>query len=187
MKSIIKTPMKGIIMNKQKTIGLIAIAIFFAAIPFANYWLTKFGFYNAPLLGPIPSGLWVVAVSFVARDIAQITLGRRATWLAIAVGTLATWFLASPGLALASGIAFLISESTDAAIFTPLANRGRFLLGVIVSGYLAGFVDSAVFLRIAFDSWSGWWQMGIAKGLIVLLATPFAWGVRRVLLREPLR
>lgn len=179
--------MRGNTMNKQKTIGLAALAIFFASIPFANYWLTRFGFYNAPLLGPLPSGLWVVAVSFVARDVAQITLGRRAAWFAIAAGTLATWFLASPGLALASGVAFLVSESTDAAIFTPLANRGRFVLGVIVSGYLAGFVDSALFVRIAFGSWTGWWQLGIAKGLIVLAATPFAWGVRRVLLREPMR
>jgi hypothetical protein len=66
--------MKGTTMNKQKITGLIALAIFFGSIPFANYWLTQHGFYNAPLLGALPSGLWVVAVSFVARDVAQITL-----------------------------------------------------------------------------------------------------------------
>lgn len=140
--------------------------------------------WNAPILGPIPSALWVVAISFVLRDITQITLGKQITWVAIGTGTILTWVLASPGLAIASGAAFLISESTDAAIFTPLANRGRFLLGVTIAGYAAGFIDSAVFLRLAFGSWHGWIQLGIAKAIVVAAVTPIAWVIRRDLLRK---
>ena len=171
----------------KKIIGFIALGAFLLSIPFANWWLKTNGMWVSPLLGPLPSALWVVAISFVLRDLAQITLGRTFAWSAIGVGTLLSWWLASPALAIASGAAFLISESTDAAIFTPLANRGKFLVGVIVSGYIAGFVDSAVFLRIAFESWDGWWQLGIAKAVVILAATPIAWGVRRVVLRQPVQ
>lgn len=164
-------------------VGRVALVGFLASIPFANWWLERFGFWTAPILGPLPSALWVVAISFVLRDLVQITLGRTFAWCAIALGTVLSWWLASPALAIASGTAFLISESTDAAIFTPLANRGRFLLGVTISGYAAGFVDSAVFVRIAFDSWSGWWELGVAKALVVAAATPVAWAVRRAVSR----
>jgi uncharacterized PurR-regulated membrane protein YhhQ (DUF165 family) len=174
-------------MMNKKIVGWISIVGFLCSIPFANWWLSNNGMWIAPWLGPLPSALWVVAISFVLRDIAQITLGRSFAWAAIAVGTVLSWWLASPQLALASGAAFLISESIDAAIFTPLANRGRFLLAVTISGYVAGFIDSAVFLRIAFDSWAGWWQLGIAKAIVVMIATPVVWGLRRALLREPLR
>ena len=171
-------------MNKR-LVGAISLLGFLGTIPFANWWLTENGMWNAPVLGPLPSALWVVAISFVLRDIAQITLGKTFAWIAILIGTVLSWFLASPTLAVASGVAFLISESTDAAIFTPLANRGRFLLGVTISGYIAGFIDSAVFLKIAFGSFSGWWQLGIAKAAVVCVASVFAWGARYALLRKP--
>lgn len=170
-----------------KIVGWVSIAGFLCSIPFANWWLSNNGMWNAPWLGMLPSALWVVAISFVLRDMAQITLGKQYAWAAIAIGTVLSWWLASPQLAVASGAAFLISESIDAAIFTPLANRGRFLLAVTVSGYIAGFIDSAVFVRIAFDSWAGWWQLGIAKAIVIMFATPIAWGCRRALLREPVR
>jgi len=171
----------------KKAIGFAALGAFLLSIPFANWWLKTNGMWVSPLLGPLPSALWVVAISCVLRDLAQITLGRTFAWSAIGVGALLSWWLASPALAVASGAAFLISESTDAAIFTPLANRGKFLVGVIVSGYIAGFVDSAVFLRIAFGSWDGWWQLGIAKAIVILAATPIAWGIRRAVLRQPVQ
>lgn len=171
----------------KKTVGFVALGAFLLSIPFANWWLKINGMWTSPLLGLLPSALWVVAISFVLRDLAQITLGRTFAWVAVAVGTVLSWWLASPALAVASGAAFLISESTDAAIFTPLANRGRFLVGVIVSGYIAGFVDSALFLRIAFGSWDGWWQLGIAKAVVILAATPIAWRVRRAVLRQPVQ
>lgn len=168
---------------RQQSIGILSLAGFLFTVPFANWWLNTYGMWTAPILGPIPSGLWVIAISFVLRDIAQLALGRMWAWVAIAIGTTLSWWLASPALAVASGIAFLISETTDAAIFTPLANKGRFLLAVMISGYAAGFVDSALFVRIAFGSFDGWWQLGVAKAIVILAATPFAWVARRGLLR----
>jgi uncharacterized PurR-regulated membrane protein YhhQ (DUF165 family) len=124
-----------------------------------------------------------VAFSFVLRDLAQITIGKKWAWIGIVIGTFASWWIASPTLAVASGVAFAVSESVDALIFTPLANRNRFVLAVLISGVIGGFLDSALFVRIAFGSWSGWWQLGIAKAIVIAAATPVAWITRRALLR----
>ena len=161
----------------KRIIGSTALTLFLASIPFANWWLETHGMWHTRI-GMVPSAVWVVAFSFVLRDLAQITLGRSWAWAAIAVGTVASWWLASPILAAASGMAFLWSESTDALIFTPLADRGRFVVGVAISGVAASAVDSAIFMRLAFHSWE-WWPLFIAKSLFVLAATPVAWAVRK--------
>lgn len=169
---------------KTRIYGLIAGIVFLISIPASNAWLSAHGLWDAPLIGPVPSALWIVAISFVARDFLQITLGKRIAWIGIAAGTAASYLLADPMVATASCVAFAVSESADALIFTPLANRGRFLVAVIVSGYIAGFLDSALFVRIAFGSWTGWWQLGVAKAVVLLCATPIAWIVRLSLTDE---
>ncbi len=175
-------------MNRSRmSVGAAALVLFLLSIPFANWWLERHGFWDAPFVGPVPSAVWVVGFAFVLRDLAQLFLGRKWAWAAIAAGTLLSWWVASPALAFASGSAFLWSESTDALIFTPLANRGTtraFLVGVTVSGYAASVVDSALFLRLAFHTFDGWWQLAVAKVFFVVLATPVAWGVRRVVSRD---
>lgn len=168
----------------QRAVGWLMLALFLLSIPFANHWLSVHGMWASfgPVPGPIPSAVWVVAFAFVFRDLAQIIIGRGWTWAAIVAGTILSWWLASPALAVASGAAFLWSESTDALIFTPLANRGTtrsFLLGVSISGYAASVVDSALFVRLAFHSFDGWWQLTVVKVFFVMCATPVAWLVRR--------
>lgn len=174
-------------MSERRTVGWVALAAFLLSIPFANWWLDRHGLYDAPLLGPIPSAVWVVGIAFVLRDVAQITLGRALAWTAIVVGAVLSWWLASPHLAVASGVAFAWSESTDALVFTPLANRGgarAFVLGVSISGYAASVVDSALFVRIAFGSYAGWWQLTVAKIAFVVLATPVAYLIRQRVTRR---
>lgn len=170
----------------MKTVGILSTIGFLLSIPFANWWLKVHGFWNVPALGSVPSGVWVVGISFVLRDLGQYVMGRRVAWAAIAIGTALSWFLASPGLAVASGVAFLWSESTDALIFTPLANKGSglFALGLLVSGLLASVVDSALFLRLAFGSFHGWWQLTLVKDAFVLMAAPVAWSIRYGLLQR---
>ena len=171
-------------------IGVAALVVFLLTIPFANYWLDRHGMWTVPWLGLVPSAVWIVAFAFVARDLAQIALGRTWAWAAIAVGAALSWWIASPRLAVASGLAFLWSESADALVFTPLANRGTtmaFVLGVSISGYAASVVDSALFLRFAFHTFDGWWQFTLAKVFFVACATPLAWAIRSVVVarREP--
>ncbi len=160
--------------------GWLSLLLFLSSIPFANWWLEHHGFWDVPHLGMVPSGVWVVGFSFVLRDMGQYVAGRRAAWIAIGIGTALSWWLASPGLAIASGVAFLWSESTDALIFTPLASRGIgfFFCGLCLSGLAASVVDSALFLRIAFGSFDGWWQLTLVKDAFVLMAAPVALLVR---------
>jgi uncharacterized PurR-regulated membrane protein YhhQ (DUF165 family) len=164
----------------NKTLGIASIILFLFSIPLANWWLDRYGFWDVPHLGPVASGVWVVGIAFVLRDFGQYVVGRRVAWAAIACGTILSVWLASPGLAVASGAAFLWSESTDALVFTPLANRGigLFFAGLCLSGLAASMVDSALFVRIAFGSFSGWWQLTLVKDVFVLLAAPVVLAIR---------
>lgn len=168
--------------------GFVALALFVASIPLANWTLHRYGFVDVVWLGPVASGVVWVGLAFVARDVVQLTLGKTVTLAGIAVGVALSVVLADPGLAAASAWAFLLSEALDFAIYTPLAER-RFMLAVLLSSVAGSFLDSALFLRIAFGSYHGWWQLAVAKSVIVVLASPVAWEVRRRVVprHQPLR
>lgn len=164
--------------TRRTVVGWTALGLFLATIPFANWWLDRHGLWHSPI-GVVPSAVWVVGIAFVLRDVAQIQLGKAWAWAAIAVGVALSYWLANPTIAVASAAAFGWSEATDAAIFTPLANRGRFLLGVAVSGWAASAVDSWLFVRIAFGAHTPWGPLFVWKSLVVAAAAPVAWLVRR--------
>lgn len=140
----------------RRTVGWIALAVYAAAIPAANWLIRSAGTTVLPdgtHLAPVgfgllaPSGVYAAGVSFVARDVVQRALGRRRALAAIAAGTLLS-VLVSPRLALASGSAFLLSELADFAVYTPLQRR-HFLLAVLLSGVVGSLLDSLVFLGMA--------------------------------------
>lgn len=164
--------------------GWLSLVGFITTIPVANVTLKHFGFWRVPILGPVASGVIWVGLAFVLRDVTQLILGKRWAIGAIAVGSVLSWFLAAPRLAVASGVAFAVSEVMDAAIYTPLADR-MFLRAVIVSGWAGSFIDSTIFVRLAFGSYRGWWQLGLVKAAIVAAATPGAYAVRRRLASGP--
>jgi uncharacterized PurR-regulated membrane protein YhhQ (DUF165 family) len=62
-----------------------------------------------------------------------------------------SFVVAPAALALASGVAFALSELADFAVYTPLA-RKRFYLAVAASCLAGAVVDSALFLWLAFGS-----------------------------------
>jgi hypothetical protein len=62
----------------------------------------------------------------------------------------------------------------------PLAERGMFGAAVVASSLVGGTLDSALFLRLAFGSTSGWWQLAVAKAVIIAIASAiYVGGVRR--------
>lgn len=158
--------------------GFVALAAFVATIPAANWTLDHFGFWDVPWLGPVASGVVWIGLAFVLRDLAQVTLGSWWVWAGIAAGAALSWWLASPGLATASVVSFTVSEGLDWAIYTPLARRD-FVRAVLLSSWVGAAVDSALFLWLAFDSTTGWWQLALAKCSIVAIATPLAVLARR--------
>jgi uncharacterized PurR-regulated membrane protein YhhQ (DUF165 family) len=104
------------------------------------------------------------------------------------IGVILTWVLASPILAVASGVAFALSEAADMAVYTPLRNRGRSRAVALASG-VGAVVDTFVFL------WIAGFPLSAAPGQLVvkigmgLLAALILWLVkgRRAVPSQPLR
>jgi uncharacterized PurR-regulated membrane protein YhhQ (DUF165 family) len=120
----------------------------------------------------------MVGLALVLRDALQMTAGPRWTLGAIIAGTVLSWLVASPALALASAAAFLLSELADFAVYTPLARR-RLFVAVIASGLVGSVVDSAAFLLLAFGSLDFMAGQVVGKAWATILALPVIWAVRK--------
>jgi uncharacterized PurR-regulated membrane protein YhhQ (DUF165 family) len=112
---------------------------------------------DGPCLIPVgfglsaPSGVLMVGIALALRDYVHHELGWRVAVAAIAAGGVLSFGFAPPALAVASVLAFLLSELADLAVYSPLARR-RVVLAVLASGAVGAAVDSAVFLWAAFGS-----------------------------------
>lgn len=144
-------------MNRTKTVTL--AALYLGSIVAANWAIAHVGdqkFPGSPHVLPVgfgldaPSGVYIVGLTLVLRDILQRQVGKPVTFALIGVGALVSATFA-PSLALASGVAFLISETADFAVFS-LTERFGVLRAVALSNAVSVVVDSLVFLWIAFGS-----------------------------------
>lgn len=146
-------------LRTRHLIGVTCLIGFIACIFLANYAITHWGTVEFPggphtvtILGfTAPSGVLVVGLSFSLRDGAQLALGRWWVLAAIVAGAVLSWLVA-PSLAVASGVAFGVSESFDWVVYTPLADRGRWVAALVASNTVGALVDSVVFLWLAFHS-----------------------------------
>lgn len=173
--------------RQRLTEGVIALALFALTIPAANWLIGNAGAVcvpNGPCLVPVwpgimaPSGVLMVGLALVLRDIVQRRLGPIAGLGAIAVGTLISAMLAPPAIVLASVTAFLLSELADFAVYTPLQRR-RFVTAVFASSVIGLVVDSLVFLHLAFGNLDFLAGQIIGKAWMVLLALPLMHLLRR--------
>lgn len=166
-------------------IGYIALALFAATIPAANWLIGNVGacIPNGPCLIPVgfgleaPSGVLMVGAALVLRDIVHERLGAWWAFAAIGVGVVLSFFLASPTLAVASAVAFGLAETADLFVYAPLRKRN---LGaaVMLSGVIGAVVDSAVFLWLAFGSLAFIEGQIVGKVWMSLLALVLLWSVR---------
>lgn len=140
--------------------GLVALALFLATIPAANWVIGHLGTVcdpHGPCLIPVwpgimaPSGVLLIGLALVLRDIVHERLGVYAVLCAIGVGTALSSTFAPASLALASGMAFVLSELADLCVYAPLRKRDM-VLAVTASSVVGAVIDSIVFLLIAFGS-----------------------------------
>ena len=124
-----------------------------------------------------PSGVAMIGLALVLRDLVQRRLG--AVWAigAIAAGALLSALLAPAPLVIASGTAFLLSELADFAVYTPLQKK-RLITAVVASGIVGLLVDSALFLYLAFGSLDFFAGQVVGKAWMIVLAIPFIWWLR---------
>lgn len=169
---------------RRLTEGCAFLAAFALCIPAANWMIGNVGTTcvpNGPCLIPVapgllaPSGVLMIGLALVLRDLVQRRLGVRWAVAAIIAGAALSAGLAPPELVIASGTAFLLSELADCAVYTPLQRR-RLVLAVFASGIVGLIVDSAVFLYLAFGSLDFLAAQIVGKSWMIILALPvIAW------------
>ncbi len=91
--------------------------------------------------------------ALAVRDVLHEVLGVRGIAAAIGIGTVLCWFAATPRIALASTLAFLLAETTDTAIYTRLRHRTR-ICAAAASNLVGALIDTLVFVPLAFGSWA---------------------------------
>jgi uncharacterized PurR-regulated membrane protein YhhQ (DUF165 family) len=167
--------------------GAIFLVLYCLTVPVANWMIGHVGTVcldRGPCLLPVapglmaPSGVLLIGAALVLRDLVQRRLGVEFGIGAIVAGALISAGFSPPSLVLASVSAFLISEFTDFAVYTPLARR-RLVLAVVASSLLGLVVDSIVFLWLAFGSFHFLLGQIVGKVWMVLLAIPLVAYIRR--------
>jgi uncharacterized PurR-regulated membrane protein YhhQ (DUF165 family) len=165
-----------------KPLALILAAAYIASIWLAVVAIDRFGVVEIVPGIFAPAAVYVVGVTLVIRDFLQDALNSRAGMIVlIAAGSLVS-ALVNPHLAIASGAAFLIAETLDYLIYTPLRERDGRLVGIAVSNAVSIPVDSLIFLWLAFGSLAFLPGQIIGKSLATLAAIVviglFAWARR---------
>lgn len=166
----------------MKPSDLAIIAAYAATIPAANWMIGHVGtcLPGGPCVIPVgfglsaPSGVLMIGAALALRDAVQERVGVIGAALAILLGAGVSAAVAPAALVVASVAAFLVSESLDLAIYTPLRRRGR-ALAVALSGVVGGIADSAVFLLIAFGSLDFIAGQVVGKSEVAALAAAIVW------------
>lgn len=170
----------------------LVVVAFLACIPAANWLIGNVGtrcIPDGPCIIPVgfglmaPSGVLMIGLALVLRDLVQRWLGLAWVIGAILSGAALSALIAPPALVIASATAFLLSELADTAVYTPLSER-RLMLAVALSSLVGLAIDGAVFLWLAFGSLALLPGQIVGKAIMVALAMPVIWWIRR---REEMR
>ena len=188
-------------MRATRIEGYIYLVGFALCIPAANWLIGHAGAVcpsNSPCLIPVapyimaPSGVPMIGLALVLRDLVQRRLGARWALVAIVAGTALSAILAISEteavlpfdfedplwkLVVASGVAFLFSEIADFAVYTPL-QRKRLVLAVVASGLVGLLIDSLLFLQLAFGNLDFLAGQIIGKAWVILISIPIIWWLR---------
>lgn len=168
----------------ERTPAAVSGAAFLVSILAANWLTTNYGFVPVGFGLEATAGTYLAGACFVFRDAVHDTAGRWASLAVIAVGGLLSFLVADPFIALASAVAFTVSETVDLAVYTPLRRRG-YIRAAVASNFAGSFVDTVLFLWIAgFFAWAAVPGQLVGKAWITV-AVVVTVGVVRALVRQP--
>ncbi|SEB84689.1 hypothetical protein SAMN05216452_3405 [Nitratireductor aquibiodomus] len=171
----------------NRALGWVSLAAFIGCVPAANWLIAHFGTVcvsDGPCLIPVwlgilaPSGVLLAGLSFVLRDLVQEALGILWAIAAVLIGGIIAAIIASPVLAVASVVAFLIAETVDLLVFTRLRRRGL-VLASVASSVIGLLLDSLIFVQIAFGNPAYIVGQSIGKAWMVLAALPLLIAIQR--------
>lgn len=154
---------------------MIAIAVYIAAACGANFLASAFG----PSVTPF-TAFALVGAAMAARDtLHERWCGSTLTWkmalLIFAASCLSCLFASSTRVCAASFVAFLVSESLDAVVFSFAPRRHR----IVISNSVSAPIDSVAFLVLAFGTVPVIYALGqialkIAAGSLYMKLKPLA-------------
>lgn len=134
-------------------------ASFLATIPAANWLIGNVGqcVPAGPCVIPVapglaaPSGVLLIGAALALRDALHERLPRLAVAGLIGTGAALSLSFSPPALALASAVAFLLSELADFALYDRLRKRA-IAAAVMASGVVGAVLDSVIFSALAFGT-----------------------------------
>ena len=113
-------------------------------------------------------------IAFLVTDVLNRRFGpsvaRRVVWFGFAAALVVSFWVASPRIALASGLAYICAQLVDIQVFDRLRDQ-RWWRAPLVSGVLGAVLDTAVFFSVAFAAtgapWTTWMLGDLAVKLVV--------------------
>jgi uncharacterized PurR-regulated membrane protein YhhQ (DUF165 family) len=175
----------GITSDVTKLSFLLSLG-FVGLVILANWLASKYT-VQVPLTDlTAPAGVFCIGAVLVLRDWIQQLRGLIWTMplvycaglISWGVGDLAGW-TSLQRIAIASLIAFSVSETVEAVVFTPLRKRSL-TLAVTLSGTVGNALDSFIFLSIAFSSTAFFWGQFWGKTEMIILGTVLTLWRRRI-------
>lgn len=175
----------------MRWIGAVAAVLYVGTVWAANYAVQHWGIVNVGFGLHAPAGVYFVGLAFTLRDIVHRIYGRVVVIAAIVAGAALSYWVSNtvtiPGghvnLALASGFAFLLSETADLSVYEPLRKRG-WLPAVAASNTVGLLIDSALFLWLAFGSLAFFWGQVVGKAWMTVLAIIVLAALRKIPMRR---
>lgn len=159
------------------------LSVAFIALAVLANWLASKYLVTVPLTDYVaPAGVFCIGAALVLRDWLQQLAGLWWTLALVVIGGGASYLIGDAAgwtslqkIAIASLVAFIVSETVEAAVFTPIRNR-NLTAGVLTSGMVGNALDSWLFLTLAFGStaffWGNFWgkaEMILVGGLLTAL------------------
>jgi queuosine precursor transporter len=128
--------------------ALILALAYVSTVVLANVLTSNLGLVAAGFALLVPAGTYAAGLALGLRDALQDAAGVWWVLAGIAVGTALSYLLGDGRIALASGVAFLLSELLDLAVYTPLRQHG-WRRAVVASNIVGSVVDTLLFLWLA--------------------------------------
>jgi uncharacterized PurR-regulated membrane protein YhhQ (DUF165 family) len=141
-------------MKPSRIAGCGLLATYIGSVVLANWLTTRYGLVTVFPGLVTTAGTVAVGGVIMTRDLLQDALGRIAVLAAIVIGAALSWGLSSHQIAVASGVTFLLAETLEFTVYTPLRRRcgwgtGKWA-GVVGLANLTGAVaDTLLFLSLA--------------------------------------
>jgi len=161
-------------------------ALFVGLVILAN-WLASRYIVSVGFGRVAPAGVFCIGGVLVLRDWLQQLRGLVWTMPLVYAAGLVSWGIGDAAgwtslekIAVASVVAFSVSETIEAVVFTPVRNW-NFTAGVALSATVGNAVDSLLFLGLAFGSQAFFLGQFIGKSEMIAVGTLLTLGRRRLL------